>query len=289
MFQGFNAAWIVKYSERNLWGEMYKTSLYYALNDAVIGDDDNFRTDELQKAVRLRDECLRVKSVAEAKQAWVNYEKFCFCNKSLYIKILREEKEGEEDKEDEEDEETGREWRHSNTGQRRRKKNRRRRRTRRRASVNDELDSIIELLLILTNVWYVGYILSPHANGLDGADKLCFLISLIRFSQCRYQERRKYEVCWIREAILRLTKLEVEELNKKLRRILRKIGNGLEGRAKEILNRVADEVAMLIDDDDDDDFQQQRIALKTRSRIMLGAKVKEEVMKRVQVSTVRYI
>ena len=127
----------------------------------------------------------------------------------------------------------------------------------------------------------------------DGADKLCFLISFIHFSQCRYQERRKYEVCWIKKAILRLTKLEDEELNKKLRRILRKVGNGLERRAKEILNRVADEVAMLIDDDDDDDddnddFQQQSVALKTRSRIMLGAKVKEEVMKRVQVSAARY-
>ena len=101
-------------------------------------------------------------------------------------------------------------------------------------------------------------------------------------------------MCWIKKAILRLTKLEDEELNKKLRRILRKVGNGLERRAKEILNRVADEVAMLIDDDDDDDnddnddFQQQRVAVKTRSRTMLGAKVKEEVMKRVQVSAVRY-
>ena len=100
-------------------------------------------------------------------------------------------------------------------------------------------------------------------------------------------------MCWIKKAILRLTKLKDKELNKKLRRTLRKVGNGLEGRAKEILNRVADEVATLIDDDDDennndDDFQQQRVALKTRSRIMLGAKVKEEVMKRVQVSAARY-
>ena len=104
MFQGFNAAWIVKDSERNLWGEMYNTSLYYALNDAVIGDDDNFRTDELQKAVRLRDECLRVKSVAEAKQAWVNYEKFCEDSEMVYKYMYPEEKEDEKDVEEKDEE-----------------------------------------------------------------------------------------------------------------------------------------------------------------------------------------
>ena len=166
MFQGFNAAWIVKYSERNLWGEMYKTSLYYALNNAVIGDDDNFQISELQKAVRLRDECLRVKSVSEAKQAWVNYENFCEdsemvlvyprfdVNKSLYTTPEEEEewrwRWGQEE-----------EGKEADRGCDRKERNRR---NRRKANVNDELNSIIVLLLIPTNAWYVSYIPSPHAK-----------------------------------------------------------------------------------------------------------------------------